>query len=243
MKTTREFCSSTKGFTLIELAIVLVIIGLLLAMIIPSLGAQRDIRNRNETQRLLNQAKEALIGYVLVNGYLPCPDISDPPNGEDNRLGAVCPAPAEGVLPWKTLGIEGTDAWDHYFGYRPDPLFSNSVALFTIADAGSTGAIQILDATGGNSLMTPVGRPVAIIFSHGANGRGATNTRQVASPNNKQPLVPATALDELANTDVNVIFVTHPPTLVNTVNEFDDMLVWLPPNILVNRMVTAGRLP
>ena len=248
-KSMKQTTAEQHGFTLVELAIVLVVVGLLLAMVIPSLGAQRDIRNRNETQHLLNQAKEALIGYAVVNRHFPCPDTSDFPNGEENRVVAAgvngCQAD-EGILPWKTLGIENTDAWNHYFGYRVDATFSNVVvvtgATFAIDDAEGASLIELKDELGAD-LVSAGSRPAAVVFSHGANGRGATNTSQVVAPNNKQPLPPATALDEIENTDGDLVFVTHPPTLINSTNEFDDMLVWVPPKILINRMVISGRLP
>ena len=237
-----QITSVQQGFTLVELAIVLSIVGLLLAMIIPSLSAQRDIRNRNETLHLLNQAKEALIGYVLVNRHLPCPDAAATPNGvEGARTALGACLNNEGVLPWNTLGIGRTDAWNHYFGYRAEATFSNNMTLFTIADAENPGGMQI-QGEGGINLVSTNSRPVAIILSYGANGFGSINTVQ-ATPANIQPAPATTALDETENTDGDTIFVTHPPTQQGSVNEFDDLLVWVSPKILVSYMVSAGRLP
>jgi len=44
--------------------------------------------------------------------------------------------------------------------------------------------------------------------------------------------------DEQANTDGNRTFVSHTPT-----PDFDDQVAWLSGNILLNRMVAAGKLP
>ena len=61
------------GFTLIELAMVLFIVSLLIGGLLMPLAAQTEIRGRQETDRALANIREALIGYAVVNGRLPCP--------------------------------------------------------------------------------------------------------------------------------------------------------------------------
>ncbi len=240
LKKSEFYCliANSKGFTLVELAIVLVIFGLLLAALLTPLSAQREIKARGETLALLNQAKEALIGYALVNRHLPCPDTKLVPNGIESRGIGICTAD-EGVLPWATLGIEGVDAWNHYFRYRVDTTFSNSTNLFTIANAEGFSAIQV-NGEAGISLVSANSRPVAVLVSHGLNGLGALNTGQT-SPANQQPL--PTAADEIHNANANTTFVSRSPSGQGSANEFDDMLVWISPKLLINRMVLAGRLP
>ena len=63
--------SSRKGFTLIELAFVLVIVGLLLglgAQLIPMLVTQNKL---SDDRTRVKEAKTALIGYALATGRLP----------------------------------------------------------------------------------------------------------------------------------------------------------------------------
>lgn len=230
------------GFTLVELAIVTVIIGFLLSMFLIPLSSQLELRARAETQVLLNQAQEALIGYAVVNRHLPCPDTDAVPDGVENRNGGGSCVSAEGILPWNTLGIERVDAWNHYFKYRVDATFSNSTTLFTIADAEGATGIQI-NGDGGAALVSTNSRPVAVVLSHGANGFGAINTIQ-ASPANRLPA--PTGADELENVDIDVgtfVFVSRTPTQKGSPNEFDDMLIWISPKLLINRMITADRLP
>ena len=62
-----------RGFTLTELAVVLAIIGLLLSSTLFTLSAQVENRNRSDTQRRLEEARELLLSFALVNGRLPCP--------------------------------------------------------------------------------------------------------------------------------------------------------------------------
>ena len=226
------------GFTLVELAIVLVIVGLLLATFLTPLSAQQELRARAETQNLLDQSKEALIGYAIVNRYMPCADTDAIPDGIENRKVDGSCVSDKGVLPWNTLGIERVDAWGHYFYYRVDPTFSNSVTLFTIADAENASGIQINGDTG--ALVSASSRPTAVVLSFGPNGNGAKNTIQ-ATPANQLPA--PTGVDEKENTDGNLVFVSHVPAPRGSANEFDDMLVWIPPKILISRMIQAERLP
>lgn len=229
-----------KGFTLVEIAIVLIIFGLMLAMFLSPLSAQRELKNRAQTQRLLNEAKDALIGFALVHGYLPCADADALPDGiADYETDGTCKEKKLGVLPWNTLGIEATDAWNNYFSYRVDETFANNKTLFSIQDAeGSTG-ITINGEHG--ALISTNSRPLVVVLSHGANGFGATNTNQ-STTNNKE--VSPTSADEIENANDTITFVSHPPTAAGSnAGEFDDMLIWISPKVLINRMIMAERLP
>ena len=64
------------AFTLVELAVVLAIVGLLLSSLTYTLAAHTEQRTREQTQRTLEQAREALIGFAITNGRLPCPAAS-----------------------------------------------------------------------------------------------------------------------------------------------------------------------
>ena len=61
------------GFTLIEMAVAMFIIALLLGSILVPLQTQIESRNFESTQRMLDQAREAIIGFAAANGRLPCP--------------------------------------------------------------------------------------------------------------------------------------------------------------------------
>ena len=61
------------GFSLVEMAIVLGIVALLMASLLPLLSGQVEQGRRAETKKLLNEIQQALIGYAVANGRLPCP--------------------------------------------------------------------------------------------------------------------------------------------------------------------------
>lgn len=226
------------GFSLIEIAIVLVIFGLMLTMFLTPLNTQRNLQNRAETNVLLNKAKEALFGYAVVNGHFPCPDTDAVPDGdgeEHRNISTGACSSSNGILPWDNLGIQRTDAWNHYFTYRVDATFSNNVNSFTINDAEGNSGI-VINGMNNVALVSTNSRPALVVVSHGENGFGAINTSQNAATNNEP--VP-TNVEELENTDNDVTFVSHPPTT----DGFDDLLIWISPKVLINRMIMAERLP
>lgn len=223
----------SKGFTLIEMAVVLVIVGLLFAGLLGPISTQVEQRRREETRIILDEAKEALMGFAIANKFLPCPDTNAIPNGTEGVRNAIneC-TQTEGVLPWQVLGVRGIDSWGRYIRYRVRSNFTNNLTYFGISD---TGNIRVNSDTG---ILTT--NAIAMLISHGPNGFGGLNTIQ-ASPANVMP-APA-GVDELENVDANNIFVSHAPTPAGSANEFDDSIVWLSSSILVNRMVAAGQLP
>lgn len=230
----------SSGFTLVEIAVVLVIVGLMIGGLVTPLTVQLEQRKITETQKTLDEAKEALLGYALRNGYLPCPAVSAG-NGLEDRNGLACAdGKRAGYLPWATLGLPKLDSWGHLFRYSVSPAFSSSGPLFTLKSPRDI-SIATRDAGGALAPASAVNDIVAVVLSHGRNGYGATtdqNTR-VAPP-------PAEHQDELLNlTGAGNAFISRQisdnPAAPG--GEFDDMLAWLPPNILYNRMVAAQRLP
>ncbi len=63
----------TFGFSLIELAVVLFIVSLLIGGMLMPISAQNEVRGRQETDKALITIREALIGFAIINGRLPCP--------------------------------------------------------------------------------------------------------------------------------------------------------------------------
>ena len=114
---------AARGFTLVELAVVIFIIVLLLGSLFVPLQTQIESRNYDTTQRILEQAREALMGYAAANGYFPCP-ASTTSNGleavgANHATGAATTCPLAvwggvttyiGFLPAATLGFTPTDA-------------------------------------------------------------------------------------------------------------------------------------
>jgi len=66
--------SNQKGFTLIEIAIVMVILGILIGGGIPLLRSLMEQKKRDETISYMKQVKEVLINYARIYGRLPFAD-------------------------------------------------------------------------------------------------------------------------------------------------------------------------
>ena len=146
----------SQGFTLVEMAIVLLILGLLLGGGLTVLSAQIDQQRVKDTQRILEDAKEALIGYAVnqTPPHLPCPDKTGGGGAgtandglEDvNVATGVCVNP-EGNLPWATLGVADIDGWGNRIRYRVTPAFSNRAPAVTLTLA-MNGVLRVCpDAT------------------------------------------------------------------------------------------------
>ncbi len=78
------------GFTLAELAIVLVIVGFLLGGIMAMFSSQTDTRKWNDTQSRLEAARDAILGFAIANGRLPCPANSTSAGAEVRQSQAAC---------------------------------------------------------------------------------------------------------------------------------------------------------
>lgn len=231
------------GFSLIELAIAIFVITLLLGSILVPLSTQVEQRKIGEAQKALEDIRQALLGFALANGYLPCPDTDN--DGLENISGSNC-VNQEDNLPFATLGVTGYDSWGNRYHYRVDSNFSQraSGSRFSLSTVGdtSTGGLQVCSIRSctctTSSLTTCTDGPPAVVLSYGPNGYGAINATS-GSPN------PApTGLDELENANGDFKFVSRTASNVGSgAGEFDDIVTWLSREILLNRMVAAGRLP
>ena len=246
----------SRGFSLIEMAIVLLIMGLLLGGGLALLGPQIESQKIKDTQRILEDAKEALIGFAMANGRLPCPAPAGAASGA--ALAGLEPTPViaagctnlAGVLPWATLGVNETDGWGNRFTYRVAKQFTPTIPLASFPPGVCTavplplkaafalcsrGDMTVFSTGGGATLANTV--PV-IVISHGKNGNGAYNTQGNQLPVNADADELDNQLTGTGTTTANAIFISKTPTAT-----FDDIVTWLSPNILFNRMVQAGKLP
>lgn len=62
-----------RGFSLLEIALVLVIVGFALGGIVSALGPQLENKKVSDTQDRIKQASEAIVAFAMVNRRLPCP--------------------------------------------------------------------------------------------------------------------------------------------------------------------------
>ena len=234
------------GFTLIELAVAIFIIALLLGSILVPLATQVEQRQIADTQKNHEEIKEALIGFIVANGYLPCPAVSAVNGQEGARTGSAC-NPRAGFLPWQALGISKTDAWGRLYRYSVTPSFSDNSATpaptFTLTTTPDI-AVYTRDNSGALTGLTNLNSVAAIVISHGKNGYGGTGTpgTPLAAPPDGWPAHP----DENTNATGTTTFVSRSPQAQGgngAGGEFDDIVIWVPRYVLLNRMISAGKLP
>ena len=235
---------SQRGFSLIELAVVLVIIGAIVGSFIGTLGSRIDNSRRIETRDALQEIKIALYGFAMsqANPRLPCPDANN--DGiEDPLGGGVCVITnTRGGLPWATLGIQRGDAWGSNFSYWVNASYTNNLAGFN-ANTNGLGVGQIISTVnvGGSTISNNV---AAVILSHGKNQYGSTDVTGVP-----RPAVPVGIAfnDERENQDIDlaapVTFVSRSVTDPNAAVVFDDILIWISEYEIKGKMVQAGALP
>ena len=214
------------GFTLAELAVVLVIVALLSGSLLVPLGSRMEARDRQLTLERLRDIQQALTGFAIIHGRLPCPSTEPDPASPAYGLedGPPCNLAREGVLPWRSLAMPATDAWgrdrqsaaDEWAGhwrYRVDPAFS--VAPIGAATAPSA-RLQIRDHDG-RRITTTDSQAVAIVWSSGANLRAdGDNTSHASATPSYQAGEPGA--------------------------DFDDLLAWIGRPLLIARLAQAGRL-
>ena len=105
-----------RGFTLLELMLVLFIVAILATSLTMPLAAQVSLRRIEDTRRQLDEARDALLGFAVANGRLPCPATDGSRGmesfapGSDARDG-LCADFFGGFLPSATLGLSPLDAY------------------------------------------------------------------------------------------------------------------------------------
>lgn len=227
-----------QGFTLIELAIVLVIVTLLVGGLAMPLAAQIEARRIAETKKIMEEAREAIFGYAMTHNtggamsrpYLPCPSIDD--NGIENRLATGECNASRGFFPWRDLGTASQDAWGNRVRYEVTAPFSSRVIGFSNADVNS-GTIQICNASGCAGPGNVASNLAVALVSYGPNGWGGrtVNNTNMAAP---------TSANELANTNADTIYVSRAPSRPDSaVGEFDDLVTWIPTALLISRVCPA----
>lgn len=260
-----------RGFTLIEMAVAMFIIALLLGSILIPLQTQIESRNFENTRQILEQARDALIGFAAANGRFPCPASATSNGAEDfsatgTPANGTCDATVTGTnvyhgfLPATTLGFTpvdangyGLDAWEkspqNRIRYAISSVTVNAITLpFTKTNGMKSATMSSIVAatnllyvcnsgtgvtgTNCNTAVTLASSVPVVVWSVGPNSAttGGTSVDELQNPN------------PTAGFSADRIFVSRTKS-GGTSGEFDDIVTWIGPPALFNRLIASGQLP
>ena len=234
-----------------EVAIVLVILTVLFTIVGVPLASQMEARHRDDTQKILETARDALYGFAAANGRLPCPATAVSAGEESPKAtaGSAACTTQVGFLPAVTLGILPLDAsgfavdgWaDGTSAHRIGYAVSNTVVA-TIVPLTTTDGIKTatMNSTAGAADY------LYVCATGLAAGPPTSNCGAAVVLTKSAPAVlfslgknsNINSIDEANNQNGDKTFSSGTPT-----SNFDDIVIWLSMNTLFDRMVKAGRLP
>lgn len=246
-----------RGFSLIELALGLIIVATMLSALLVPLATQIDQRRTTETNALLEQAREALLGFAVGRGRFPCPAIAAS-NGQEsfsNAADGTCTT-QRGFLPAVTLGLSPVDA----NGFQPDGFGGGANRIrYAVSDAikSATNKLYTVDAgIRGTNIASQIAASSTGNFSicSVASTQDTTCSAGVALANQSAIAVVyslgkgAATRDNSADEAENVSADAANRVLVSRGysdapgQEFDDILLWISPSVLISRLAAAGQL-
>lgn len=250
---------------------VMLIVGLLLVTAMYTLSAQSEQRAWEQNRQTLERARDALLGYAVAYGRLPCPASGATTGVEaDSPVGSgTCTNPYDGFLPAITLGFQPVDAqgfaidpWNNRIRYAVaqtinscigtsnTPHFTNKVNLKQNGISCQPGTNDLLMCKSTTPAPSPgtCGAATNILTNNNPSG---TVVAVVLSPGKNFVLAPSAAAaaaagnaDEAENLDNDSVFISHTPSPRGaTGGEFDDMVLWISAGAFYGRLATSGVLP
>lgn len=157
-----------RGFTLIECALVVTVLGLTTLGTLHVVQIAKDARGGEATSHNLDRAQAALQLYVMRHACLPCPADGKLPSTDPNAGSAMddtgspvatCSTSclrADGVLPWRVLGLSEADASDAW-GTRLRYAVSGPTAQSCVAGARAPGPLSGAGSMARDRHCFPVG--------------------------------------------------------------------------------------
>ena len=193
-------CSYSRGFSLLQLSILLAIASLLLVTILPENFGAGTIGRNESSHTAMRKVNDALAAFKAAYGRLPCPadgtlapdDVNfgkESSSSGDCTTGAIAAnfGPASesgadvlgnvvgGMLPSRTLQLPDSLALDSYsrrMSYIVDRRATEGLSCHYL----KSGAIRVrnADSSRENTAM-------AVVISHGENGHGAFTSKGAAA--------------------------------------------------------------
>lgn len=235
---------SSRGFTLIEMAIVLVVLTLIISGGLFAVAGITDNTKRAETNKKLDVIEKALVLYAIQNACLPCPadgnlassnaDAGRARYNASTYYSTGCTSVAGddcdgivGVVPWRNLGLSEmdiVDAWGTRITYSiaQDSGIEDTDGMVRIPPSTYTPLGEVVVQTAASTPVNITSVAAYVLVSHGkdrAFGRaGQTGTLQndthSSATNDPQP----------ENGDGDVTFTMDDLNEVANADYFDDIV-------------------
>jgi prepilin-type N-terminal cleavage/methylation domain-containing protein len=246
------------GFSLVELAVVMVIIGLLIGGLLTPMSAQQEMSKTNEAKIQLEDIRDALMGYAAINGRLPCP-ATHLTNGAESGGGAANCGVQHGFIPATTLSLNGArnaqglllDPWNNPYRYSISNTDANANGAWDFVRTGEMKIVTIANlipnlivcdgasASGVNcgASATLTTNAVAVIFSQGKDWSSYVSPAEQENAGEGTGAV----LGVIYPIATDRVFASKTRSSI-TGAEFDDIVLWISPNILYTQMLKTGQL-
>jgi len=238
------------------MAIALAIIGFLVGGLLKPMSLAMDYQKIKYTDITLEQIKEALVSFAIINKRLPCPAKCSKYSGKSSDCvdGVVYNANyvgkedkndyivdiadiyspdiqfcgiQTGYLPWVDLGIGRYDGWDEPFHYKVDKYYSILNILTKINDKGII-----------NSFKTDDSERLKV---RDTNNKNYTTTEQPLGHSRIIAIILSSGKNgdlETGNTGSDATYAWDD----YIENGFDDRVTWLSKYTLINRLLITHNL-
>jgi prepilin-type N-terminal cleavage/methylation domain-containing protein len=262
-----------RGFSLLEVAIVLVIVAILLTSVGVPLASQVQARRVEETRKMLEEAKEALLGFAMANGRFPCPAFVNAATNSGGRESFCVAATGtcvgsetttaqahgncsnfyNGFLPASTLGLSPLD--DQGFLQDSWAARSNRIRYVVFTGAVGAGTNPFTSASAMQAAtITNLGDPARTYLYVCASGTGVAATNCGGTANELTTKAPILLYSLGPNAATGGTGTDESKNVDNNIvfvshsptdgtNTFDDIVTWIPVSIIIKKMLDAGKLP
>jgi prepilin-type N-terminal cleavage/methylation domain-containing protein len=199
------------GFTFIEIAIVMVIIGLLAGGGVSLMGMLTKRKARNETLDYLKQTKQAIVSYANIHGKLPWADTDGDGSGNSGA--------SSGTLPYLDLEVRPSDPYKKVLKYEINiNLGTDRPSSCNNLKTGLSTGPRVIDGDGTASSFYIA----AILISAGPMDADSDGDVFDAI---------TVGTHQGDNTDGTPNYLRHPPT-----DTFDDLVIYIGGNELYGNL-------
>jgi len=147
--------NNQSGFTLIEIAIVLLVVTILLGYTVALFPRQQELKQYRAVEQEMDEIIAAVVGFAQVNGRLPCPAIPASAGAEAGGGTADCTI-FGAFVPARTIGVQGRlngdglllDPWGNPYRYYVSNSDNGGAVGRDFVFAGDMQAVGLVDDDG-----------------------------------------------------------------------------------------------